>query len=624
MLIRIMTGFRYLAWIAAVLVAVRLPAQTPAPLKPGFPVTLTGSGPVTFSKPAVADLDQNGVKEIIVGTSGGRLYVINNNGAIRAGWPQTLPCEIDSSPAAGVLANDGGLDIVVGCGTAANTSVSGGVYAFRRDGTFLWQVVTQPYPSTNVAAAVFSTPAIGDLNGDGINDVVFGAFDMNVYAVRGTDGTALPGWPIFVRDSVWTSPAIADLNGDGRKEVVIGADCHLEGPPYDTPDGGALWVFRADGSEFPGFPQFIASGQPIVGITSSPAVGDIDGDGCPEIVVGTGGSSSSASRLLMAWHRDGSPVAGWPVALLGHAANSPILVDLNGDGVLDVVDADDTATVYGIAGWGAALFQIHPKTSTGASAVVVNEASAAQVGANNPVILETGVGFEVTLISKTGVQLSDDGTHGAGMLTYGTGHPVIGAVAADLDGTATLDIIAASGPSAVNTTDGAVYAWTAGAMGAMPWPMFHHDAARNGSQTTGQVCPPPPRPLHYHAIVPCRIVDTRQPGNLTYGGPAFAAGEQRVVTFTGVCGIPAEALAVAVNVTAIGAGSRGDLRLFPGRESVPKTSTINFNASQTRANNAIVPLSSNGQGHLEIQADLANPAATVNVVVDVNGYFAAR
>lgn len=604
----------------ALLVASGAAAQTPAPSRPGWPVTLAGAGLVDFSKPVAADLDNDGTQEIIVGTSAGKLYVLNADGTIRAGWPKTLPAGIASSPAVGDLDGDGFPDVVVGCGSNTDLTKAGAVFAFRRDGTQIWQFNPQDTDGNGKPDHVWSTPAIGDVNGDGHNDVVFGSWDFYVYVVDGRTGLPLPGWPVFVRDTVWSSPALADLDGDGRLEVVIGADCHLEGPPIDTPNGGALFVFRDDGTSFPGFPRFAtdSAGAPV-GITSSPAVGDIDGDGCPEIVVGTSSTTSAGGKKLYAWHRDGSTVAGWPVTLSGHPDSSPALADLNGDGILDVVITDDAAFLYGIRGNGTILFQMKPKSYTGASAVAVSEPIVARVGSDNPAILLGSVGFDVTIVRKTGTQASDDGSHGAGMLTYTTGHPVRGAVASDLDGNGTLDIIAASGASAGNATDAKVFVWTAGTAGALPWPAFRRDAQRRASASLPAVCPLVPPPTSFYTLTPCRVSDSRQPASLTYGGPKLVAGEQRTIALDGVCGIPASATAVSLNVTVTSPTNSGDLRIFPGGESPPSASAINFRVGQTRANNAVLPLSRDGRGHLTVRVDM--PSGQVHVILDVNGYF---
>jgi hypothetical protein len=134
---------------------------------------------------------------------------------------------------------------------------------------------------------------------------------------------------------------------------------------------------------------------------------------------------------------------------------------------------------------------------------------------------------------------------------------------------------------------------------------------------------PDPTPRRLITLTPCRILDTRlsadQPAPGALGGPGIAPGAERIITVTGRCGIPATARALAVNVTAANPGGLGDLRLYPGNAGAPNASVLNFGAGKTRANNAIVQLSSSGTGTLAIKNDA--PAATVHVVLDVSGYF---
>jgi hypothetical protein len=62
----------------------------------------------------------------------------------------------------------------------------------------------------------------------------------------------------------------------------------------------------------------------------------------------------------------------------------------------------------------------------------------------------------------------------------------------------------------------------------------------------------------------------------------------------------------------------GNLRFFPGDGVAPNASTLNFAAGQTRANNAIAMLASSGSGTVALRN---SSTASVNVVIDVNGYF---
>ena len=159
-----------------------------------------------------------------------------------------------------------------------------------------------------------STPAIGDVDGDGSVEVIFGGLDHRLYVVNGGDGLSNNAaiWPRDMRDTVFSSPALFDVDGDGRLDIIIGSDAHHEGPPINTENGGYLHVLRFDGTEVANFPKYVNQV-----VSSSPAVGDIDGDGQPEIVHGTGNFWNSSNNpgnppthAVYAWNFDGSAVRG--------------------------------------------------------------------------------------------------------------------------------------------------------------------------------------------------------------------------------------------------------------------------------------------------------------------------
>jgi hypothetical protein len=120
-------------------------------------------------------------------------------------------------------------------------------------------------------------------------------------------------------------------------------------------------------------------------------------------------------------------------------------------------------------------------------------------------------------------------------------------------------------------------------------------------------------PGRYFTVTPCRALDTRQPGQ----GPALGNGAARVVPVRGVCGIPLTARAVALNVTAVTPTSGGHLTLYPAGIATPGTSTINFRAGVTRANNGIIQLSLTG----DLEARAALSGGKVHLIVDIAGYF---
>ena len=123
-------------------------------------------------------------------------------------------------------------------------------------------------------------------------------------------------------------------------------------------------------------------------------------------------------------------------------------------------------------------------------------------------------------------------------------------------------------------------------------------------------------PGNLFTVAPCRVLDTRSPAG-PYGGPALAAGQSRAFTLAGICGIPASARAVTLNLTVTGPTATGNLRLYPADQAVPSTSTLNYATGQTRANNAIASLSPSGA--LAIRCSQAS--GTVQAILDVTGYF---
>ncbi len=119
-------------------------------------------------------------------------------------------------------------------------------------------------------------------------------------------------------------------------------------------------------------------------------------------------------------------------------------------------------------------------------------------------------------------------------------------------------------------------------------------------------------------LAPCRAVDTRNPVG-PRGGPALGA-DARSFALVGACGIPPDAKSVALNVTAVAPTHDGDLRLYAADTPAPIATAHSFRAGNTRANNAIAAVSSDGSAALAVQADMP-VGGTVDVILDVVGFF---
>ncbi len=89
----------------------------------------------------------------------------------------------------------------------------------------------------------------------------------------------------------------------------------------------------------------------------------------------------------------------------------------------------------------------------------------------------------------------------------------------------------------------------------------------------------------------------------------------------GTCGVPLSARAVSVNLTVVGPTGNGFISVYPDAVGgLPTTSTIDFASGQTRANNLVSGLAAGGQGTFVVRPSVGG-GATVNVVIDINGYF---
>ncbi|MBK6405913.1 MAG: endonuclease [Holophagales bacterium] len=117
----------------------------------------------------------------------------------------------------------------------------------------------------------------------------------------------------------------------------------------------------------------------------------------------------------------------------------------------------------------------------------------------------------------------------------------------------------------------------------------------------------------FHALTPCRVLDTRFDAPIAVGAP-------RVVSFHGICGIPASARALASNFTVTESSSAGWVSAYPADVASTETSVVAFGAGRTRASNTILKLSGDGTGRARLEATVPG-AGTVHVIVDVAGYF---
>ncbi|HVO49677.1 MAG TPA: hypothetical protein VMV60_01675, partial [Thermoanaerobaculia bacterium] len=141
-----------------------------------------------------------------------------------------------------------------------------------------------------------------------------------------------------------------------------------------------------------------------------------------------------------------------------------------------------------------------------------------------------------------------------------------------------------------------------------------------GTGTATLTVNPASGPYSFYVLTPCRVLDTRNAAG-ALGGPSLqAAGapDRSFPVLTSACGIPANAKSLSVNVTVTNVTAAGDLSFYRGDGQETGTSTASLMVGRTRANNAMVQLALDGSGTIAVQN---TSAGTVDVIVDVNGYF---
>lgn len=117
-------------------------------------------------------------------------------------------------------------------------------------------------------------------------------------------------------------------------------------------------------------------------------------------------------------------------------------------------------------------------------------------------------------------------------------------------------------------------------------------------------------------VTPDRLLDTR---NGTGAAEAMIGPNRGVsVQITGRDGIPANAAAVAVHVTAVDATGNGWIGAVPDASPAPTTSITNYFRGQTVSNTVIVPIAADGK----IELYNGSPRGSVDLIADAAGYFA--
>jgi gliding motility-associated-like protein len=312
----------------------------------------TGTNPISV---AIGDLDGDGKPDLAVVNNGSNTVSVLRNtsatGSIAAGsFAAKVDFATGTSPrsvAIGDLDGDGKPDLAVvnnGSNTVSvyrNSSATGSIAA----GSF----------AAKVDFATGTSPrsvAIGDLDGDGKPDLAVTnsiSYTVSVYRNTSVSGSITAGSFAakvdFMTGTEPVSVAIGDLDGDGKPDLAVAN----VGSGINTYTVSVLRNTSATGSIAAG--SFAAKVDLATGLNPiSVAIGDLDGDGKPDLAVAN--FSSRTVSVLRNTSASGSIVAGSFAAKVdfatGTAPRSVTIGDLDGDGKPDLAVANDASNTVSV------------------------------------------------------------------------------------------------------------------------------------------------------------------------------------------------------------------------------------------------------------------------------------
>ena len=317
--------------------------------------------------PVACDLNTDRKIDLVIGGFNGLLLYMNIGDSVLPEWQfvDSVFAQVntligtDAKPAFADLDGDGDLDLLVGIGESLFGGPTPGItMGFRNIGSPSSPQFVQD--STLVIGipdiGLNSYPALKDVDGDGDFDLLLGRDLATLVYFRNTGTPTVPTWTQnsttfsgVEGTTYWKDPTFTDIDRDGDYDLI-----------YGTSDG-TLYVYENTGT--PTSPQFVYNPSyfgvvRISGNASTVSLGDFDNDGDMDMI------SGDWLGRFQHFRNDGSPLrpsftkaTATFSTLDAGSYSSPVFVDIDGDGDLDIVSGALDGMVYCYIDTGAGFIQ---------------------------------------------------------------------------------------------------------------------------------------------------------------------------------------------------------------------------------------------------------------------------